>query len=415
MAGLLAPILFVALVTAIIVVLFPGLIDLLGLRDTVNRLKSQFQGRSPRTDNRAGYTPAVRTGLYCRILPAKEVTYNGVSEAFSVEICGAIRAPSDSARVGVRVRMTDVTEGGTRALPVHARTKQWQADDSPVFCYCGELGKVPRSSTTISDWMPVAKINCDWLAFPRKGTRTLRFSVTMVSSETSQKFANSECNYIFDNDSFGYADLQENIQQAKTLAVALAFAVSAADKKLYDCEVDVIKDWARGNIDFSQTSDQARQQLEGALDQTVDFFRAGHQINSQEICREITEIVPVGERCRVLELCLRVVRAKGSASSDELGLLKKLADWLEVDAGRFRTMTAKILPVNIHEVEDAEVILGVTSDMDQEATRQRLNEEYRKWNARVTSSDPEVQMQADLMLKFIAEARNQYVASGDNT
>ena len=91
-------------------------------------------------------------------------------------------------------------------------------------------------------------------------------------------------------------------------------------------------------------------------------------------------------------------------------LLRNLASWLNADAERFRTMMHKILPVNIHDCEDAEAVLGVTANMDNEQTRQRLNTEYRKWNARVTSSDPEVQAQADHMLRFIAEARVEYVA-----
>jgi hypothetical protein len=70
----------------------------------------------------------------------------------------------------------------------------------------------------------------------------------------------------------------------------------------------------------------------------------------------------------------------------------------------------KNLPVGMHEVEDAETILGVRCDMSEDQMRGRLTEEYRKWNARVTNFDPEVQSQADQMLRFIAEARDEYVS-----
>jgi len=104
-----------------------------------------------------------------------------------------------------------------------------------------------------------------------------------------------------------------------------------------------------------------------------------------------------------------VAQADGVATLEELALLKSLAGWLEVDINRFRAMVDKILPVDIHESEDAEAILGVTSDMGKDETRDHLNKEYRKWNARVTNPNPEIQTQADQMLKFIAEARSQYV------
>ena len=93
-----------------------------------------------------------------------------------------------------------------------------------------------------------------------------------------------------------------------------------------------------------------------------------------------------------------------------MALLKNLAQWLEVDMNRFREMVEKILPISMHEVRDEEVILGVSADMSRERTRQQLNREYSKWNSRVTSSNPEIQRQADQMLKLIAEARSAYVS-----
>ena len=203
--------------------------------------------------------------------------------------------------------------------------------------------------------------------------------------------------------------LEENIQRAKTLAVRLAFAVGAADNQLSDSEVALIKNWARNNIDVSQASNRTRRKLDRALDQAVDFFRDGNQIDTYETCREIVEVGSLRERYEILELCLHVVRANGIATVEELALLKNLANRLEVDIDRFRSMMEKILPVGMHEVEDVEVVLGVTCDMSREQTRRHLNKEYRKWNSRVTNCDPEIQNQADHMLKFIAETRSQYV------
>jgi hypothetical protein len=104
-----------------------------------------------------------------------------------------------------------------------------------------------------------------------------------------------------------------------------------------------------------------------------------------------------------------VAQANGSVTSEELNLLKDFANWLEIDADKFREMVQKVLPVNMHEEKDVETILGVTSDMNKEKARRHLNKEYSKWSARVTNSDPEIQSQADQMLKLIAEARSQYI------
>ena len=86
-----------------------------------------------------------------------------------------------------------------------------------------------------------------------------------------------------------------------------------------------------------------------------------------------------------------------------------MADWLDIDADRFRLMMEKILPIDMHEIKDLDTIFGITSDMNNEKARKHLNKEYSKWNSRVTNSDPHIQTQADQMLRLIAEARCQYI------
>ena len=87
---------------------------------------------------------------------------------------------------------------------------------------------------------------------------------------------------------------------------------------------------------------------------------------------------------------------------------------LELNGQRIRAMSDKFIPLHHREDRDAGVVLGVTSDMNSQTAREYLNKEYAKWNARVTSCDPNVQTQADQMLQLIAEARNQYVEKGCN-
>jgi len=312
----------------------------------------------------------------------------------------------------------DITDGIAKAKPIQARVKHWQVQEwfpqdggQSIFCYNAELGRLPRRVTALSDWVSVAQLRVDWLRFPRKGKRNLQFNTSILSRESGEELVSAECTFAYENPDFGYIDLEENNRRTKTLTVALAFAVSAADKRLYNCEIELIKNWARANIGWAQASNKARRKLEKALSETIAFLRDGNQLNTSEICKELVEIAPLAERYEILDLCLYVVRADGFVTADELDILKNLANWLKVDVDRFREMMGKILPVSICEVKDAEVILGVTSDMNGEKAREHLNKEYIKWNSRVTNSNPEIQSQADQMLKLIAEARNRYTRS----
>ena len=347
--------------------------------------------------------------LNCRAKLSQQQDGDDIYDAFEVEICGSIHARQDVESATLSISIEDTTDPEPQTNPVQALVKQWQKPDSSEFIYNAKLGKLPNQVTSISEWTSIAIFRVDWLVLPHKGKRELMFITSIFPAEGGEQLACARCYFEYHNREFGYLDLKENIQRSKTLAVALAFTVSATDSKMYECEIELIKNWSRENIDLTETSSKERRKLEKALKETITFFREGNKLNSHDICREIVEIAPPAEREPILNLCLHVAQANGSVTSEEMNLLKDFANWLEIDEDKFREMVQKVLPINMHEVKDAETILGVTSDMNKEKARQHLNKEYSKWSARVTSSDPEIQSQADQMLKLIAEARSQYV------
>lgn len=359
-------------------------------------------------------SPPIDMGvLNCRIQWTKLEEENSVFDAFSLEICGSIHAPNDMCETTLQISILDVTEESSEAKVVQSRLRQWSSQDGPdpsAFCYRARLGKLPHQVTTLSDWTAIAQIRFDWLLFPRKGKRQLQFTTSIMSADSNQQLACTQCSFSCENPAFGYMNLQENIERTNILAVALAFAVSAADNKLYDCEIELIKNWARDNILENSASDKDQRKLDKALEKTIAFFRGGSKLDTYKICDEIVGIAPVAQRYDILDLCLYVTQSKGSATAEELTFLKNMASWLEVDSERFRIMMEKVLPVDMHEARDVETILGITSDMSKEMVRKHLNKEYSKWNSRVTNADPGIQTQADQMLKLIAETKSQYTA-----
>ena len=363
---------------------------------------------SCRPDEGSGSQPDLSV-LNCRVRLNRAEKDGPDSTAFAVDICGTIEAPADMHPATLRISIVDATDGVSRIVPVHARVKEWQMPDSPAFCYNADLGRLPHRVTTLTEWTTLAQVPVDCLLFPRKGQRVFRFHVLILSREDGCELARAEHAVDVENTEYGYIDSEENVERSRILAVGLAFAVSASDYKLFNCEVDLIKNWAKDNIHLSNTSEKVERKIEKALDKTVGFFRNGNHLDARRICEEIVKIAPVAERYDILDLCLHVAQTKGCATAEELAILKRLAGWLQVDPDRFRGMMERVLPVGIQEVTDTETLLGITADMSKEKARQHLNREYSKWNSRVTNSDPEIRTQADQMLKLIAEARRQYV------
>jgi tellurite resistance protein len=278
-----------------------------------------------------------------------------------------------------------------------------------MFCYNAKLGNLPHQVTTMPDWTSISMLRLDWLEFARKGNRKLKFETTIFSDDVGERLACANCYFDYDNQNYGYLDLKDNNERSKTLAIVLAFAVSAVDGKLEKCEIELIKNWTRENVNLSKTPRKERRKLDKAFKETIAFFKSGKKLKNYIICREVVEIAPIEDRCNIMNLCLQVAQANGSVTEKELKLLKDFSSWLEIDVEIFRQMLQKVLPIEICEVKDVETILGVTSDMNKEKARRHLNKEYSKWSARVTNTDPEIQSQADQMLKLIAEARSQYI------
>lgn len=354
--------------------------------------------------------PAETLPLLNALYSTVEVTIDeqqaDLAEIFIVKIQGAIRCPDELLHTSIQIMIDDVTDTTTEPAPVHSSHRQWQKGERGVFCYTADLGKLPAGLTRLEKWTSVASIERGWLVLPRKGSRILRFSISVIS-EKSRKMAGSACNVSYENADDGYIDMQERIEQAKILAVTVAFAVSAADGHMPNCELDVIKDWAQKNILAAASPEKIRWQLEKALNRTAQMLRAGNRIDCIRVCDEIIRIAPSAMRYDIIELCLQVCRAKGTVTDAEISLMKNLAQWLQVDEERFRQLVEKLLPAEICQVKDDEIILGIKSGMTRDQKRRRLNEQYRKWSARVTNFDPRIRQQATYMLQFIAESRTE--------
>jgi tellurite resistance protein len=346
--------------------------------------------------------------LNCRVKISKQKEENPPTDFFNVELYGTIPVQQEKFYAILQITISDITHRFRNPKPVHSAVKQHRQKNSLIFCYRADLGWISKAESTLFDWIPIAQLSRNHLTFPYTGNRLLQLKISILSRDKTREVTSAVWSFDYENTSFGYVNLEQNIKNTKTLAVALAFAVSSADGEICDCELEIIKDWAKRNIEITDIPEKASLELNKALQKTIRFFQKGNRVDAYKICGQIVKTVPAAERYVILELCLNVAKASGVISSEEIYFLKKLAGWLQVDMERFRSMAEKIIPASMHQTQDNEVVLGITEEMTKEQARQHLNKEYRKWNARVTNTDPEIQCQADHMLDLIAQTRSQY-------
>jgi len=368
----------------------------------------RFQPAAPAADGGFGL-PLDLSVFNCRVRIGREAVGESWRSILVVDICGTIQAPDDGHGIDVRIEVSDVTDNAQEPLAVLNRPKHGLLNGASCFVHQGDMGRLCRQTTVLQDWTAVAQLLPEWFVLPRRGQRQLRHTVAILSRQTGAVLAQATCVGTYENAETGYLDVEDDIQRARTLAVGLAFSVGAANGVLLDPEVNVICAWVKTNFGSAGASLGANLELDRALQKTTAFFRRGGTLNVPQICREIVQIAPLVGRLDILDLCLRVAAAKGRVNAAELTLLKNLAEGLQIDRQRLRAMVEKILPVEMHQTQDAEMILGVTAGMSQDEARHQLNREYAKWSSRVISSDPAIRRQADQMIRLIADARTQYV------
>jgi uncharacterized tellurite resistance protein B-like protein len=337
------------------------------------------------------------------------VEYNPTGEeVFSVRIQGRIRTDQPGRRVNLNVKFDDITDSNPASSAVYAKPAVNGSSQLRPFDFTCDLGRLDKTETEIPDWLSVARIKTSTMLFARKGKKRLLLKGSVFCRDTSEEFAKCCCVFEYDNYEDGYIDSAENIERSRALAVTLAFSLCAADGKMYNCELEKIRAWAQSQLG-PKSDGKAQSQLDKAMRKTIRFFKRGYKIDIEAMAKQLAQIAPAAQRYDIIEMCLAIVGSKGFISPGQIDMLKKLAVWLDIDQERFRQMAERLAPANIHQVKDMELIFGLGKQFTPEQTRQRLNAEYRKWNARVTNIDPNIQTQAEQMLNLITKARAQYI------
>jgi hypothetical protein len=348
----------------------------------------------------------------CRCEIVNEPTEAGAVAGFVVGMRGRVFAPTAMHGTDVQILIADVSDNSSEPKPVLCTVGQWQLDDSPVFCFRAYNGKIPHRSSVLANWILITTIRSDVLRYPRKGSRKLKFITSLISRSTGEELACASTIIDYENNEAGYIDNKENSELAEKLSVQLAAMVLAAGEQDKEKGAEAVNAWIDKKIEaLSGNKNHAdiRSRLMGYFVDATESSQPDTQDNIEVLCHELAGCSSILQRYEALRLSLGVVGATGYSSHEQTALLTRMVELLGVDGAKFRAMAQKILCGYARQVADVDFLLGVTSDMSADAIRERLSDEYQKWNCRVTHPDKFIRDQAERMLSLIAESRSKYV------
>ena len=328
---------------------------------------------------------------------------------FTVEMQGPVPAPVNNCPVIKTITLFDITKGEEDQQPVLCSLDNLQYQDTVAF-FSASPDVLPYTMSLLQNWQPLLSVPIETLTFPARGRRRLRFTVVISAAGSNSILARGTFDLLYMNEKPGYVDSQKSRLRAAELAVKLAVSVSAVDGSFAGTEGRVVKNWIQKRIASTPANKQedVKKKLNDAVESAM--FAAGKCDPGDilHLCRELIDMHPIpadsmGDKYDVLELCLNVASADGTAKGVEMDLVHALADMMGVDKERFRTMTEKILPVDIMETEDTAKLLGLDPSWSREKKRKHLRSENRKWRALATHKDKKKQEQARKMQELIAQ------------
>jgi hypothetical protein len=320
-----------------------------------------------------------------------------------VQMIGRIPIPEDNTDTSVQVEITDITESRLHPAAVLSVDERYRNGDKADFDFTVHNGVIPNQQTVIYPWKTVVQIPADQLRFARRGRRKLLFRVSVLSCENDDLLVcdQQSIEYIFCRD--GYMQLQERKLDVLKASINLAGALSG----------DESSEDGRSNPVFIKWLNQ-KAKLFPAAAELVEWASSPEASDPDTIQQSLECLLAYAEQAdklEAIELTLQVFALADQMTIAQFSALQDTADQLNINRQRFLALCQKRLLFSDCRLQDPAVLLGIGDVSDEQTVRCRLNEEYRKWNARVTHPDEAIRRQADRILSLIADLRSRRIVS----
>ena len=322
---------------------------------------------------------------------------------FRVQVSGRIPTQQENVDTNVQIEVLDVTDGQSHAHQVLSTHEQYRDQENSEFYLIQHNGVVPEKNAVLARQVTVAQFPCHILRFAYRGRRKLLFRATVIESASGKKLVSARKTIEYVYCSEGYREVHGRRLEVLAACVELS-AIVLGSASCSQGVRELWSEWIQQKAEMFVPADDAAKTVEAIQDR----FSGLTIKHSSDIVLAYGKNT---DRFFAVELGLQTAAFDGVVSIANLEKIYEIAHLLEIQRDRILSMAQKSLLSSQCQIEDPAQLLGITSEMDDDSFRKRLNEEYRKWNARVTHPDAQVRSQADRILTLIAEIRSQWLQS----
>jgi tellurite resistance protein len=340
----------------------------------------------------------------------------------AIEVKGLF--PVDTTRhIAFITSVFDKTDGEFK--PVLSAIEMFQEAESIVYQQVSEIGAVSPDQGFIS-WVRVGGVIPEILEPPFGGKRTFVAVIRMVDIDDPPEIElgfhapngpsplwvdSLEFNYYFEGK--GYEESAESRDHARALSIQIGMAVAFADGTFDDSEGETLREFiVKAVSPFDEEKQKHLKEVYNtAMKEAYAAAKMG-DLSLSKLTSELNELAETSSKYETIELCFDVMAADGVADAEEMRVIRKVAESLELDFDEIEKMRDKKiigLDTKLESQSSVEELLGIEKDWDTPRIKQHLLSEFQKWNNRLnTLGEGEERANAQRMLDMIAEARRKY-------
>jgi len=337
-------------------------------------------------------------------------TFKG-ERLYRAEIIGTI--PGAGNWIAWHIFLTDAATG----KPIRTPIEQFQKPSSQEVLMQTEAREIPDAAYA-PNWAPIALILPEkYLIAPYKGKRKVHVKIILLRRNQLKKWQTPATSTHEIELEFPWTGYEEEViihRRVRALTVKLAIAVALADGRLYQSEGQIVRQWLQSHVDSCDEEEDRRKLLKecNVAIRTAYEQAKAKQLSLSSIAKAMNEIAEPAWKYEAIELLHKVAAADGVAQSEEIALLRKVAEQMDLDYSEIEKIRDReFMHLQTVQFEESSILeqLGIEKSESPEAIKRKLRQEFRKWNGRLNSlPEGEEREQAQSFIDRIAEARKQY-------